>query len=139
MSRSTMQTRSMTRKRKRSPNPTANNNANSNNQNDSNSNEPPTKKQKTSSNNNETKNVNHNNTNSLQVIQLSAYYCCVCKELTSDKIFQCLNGHLICNECYSQLQPCKCPTCRIQMDKLNPIRNRMAEDTLSFRIAKVSI
>merc|ERR1712130_431750 len=55
-------------------------------------------------------------------------------ELSSGQILQCPNGCLICEECYPQIIPCKCPLCRCAMNKTKPIRCRIAERALSLRL-----
>jgi len=98
-----------------------------NSENDSNSNNK-NKKQKTNNA------VNNNNNKRLQLIALSEYFCCVCKDLSCGKIFQCPNGCVICEGCYPKINPCHCPLCRTVMSKHKPIRCRMAEKTLSLRL-----
>lgn len=83
--------------------------------------------------NNKNKRQKRNNT---QLIDLSEYFCCVCKELSTDKILQCPNGCVICGKCYPQINPCICPLCRVTMSKNKPIRCRIAEKTLSLRLVK---
>ena len=52
--------------------------------------------------------------------------CLVCLEIPEVKIFQCHEGHIICELCYPRLDPFVCPMCRMELD-LNPIRNRALE------------
>jgi len=46
----------------------------------------------------------------------------------TDKIYQCKNGHLICEYCISQLEKRECPTCRVSL--ADRIRNLFAEECL---------
>ena len=60
------------------------------NQSESKEQEPPMKKRKISS--------------SAQLSELSEYECCICLELPENKIYQCLEGHLICSDCYPKIK-----------------------------------
>mmetsp|Transcript_1479 Transcript_1479/g.2353 ORF Transcript_1479/g.2353 Transcript_1479/m.2353 type:complete len:344 (-) Transcript_1479:60-1091(-) len=73
-------------------------------------------------------------THRLQLVDLSEYNCCVCKDLSAGKILQCPNGCVICDGCYPRIQPCKCPICRTAMSRNVPIRCRLAEKTLALRL-----
>merc|ERR1712018_867920 len=58
--------------------------------------------------------------------------CPVCLEVPFPprKIFQCSQGHTICDECLSKIEK-KCPTCRESWENTNlPVRNRMAESMI---------
>ena len=52
--------------------------------------------------------------------------------LPSCHIYQCLNGHLICKECYGNMtgRPILCAICRDPMPS-TPIRNRVAEQVIA--------
>ena len=46
--------------------------------------------------------------------------CPICLSIPRSKsktIYQCGNGHVICDKCYSQLKQNKCPTCKGKMFK----------------------
>ena len=64
--------------------------------------------------------------------------CCpVCLDvpLPPKKIFQCSQGHTICDECLSRIEK-RCPTCRESWENTNlPVRNRMAE-SMVFKISR---
>eukprot|EP01084_Bolivina_argentea_P203102 346924_1 len=94
------------------------------------------RKRARSPDNNNTNNKKKKQKTGYELIELAEYFCCVCKELSYDKIFQCPNGCIICPTCYDNLIPCKCPLCRVQMSKNKPIRCRIAERTLSLRVVK---
>jgi len=70
--------------------------------------------------------------------------CPVCFEvpLPPRKIFQCSQGHTICDLCLSKIDK-KCPTCREDWSNSSnlPVRNRMAESMLNnyFRSDQISI
>ena len=55
--------------------------------------------------------------------------CPVCLEEMKPprKIFQCSNGHAICEYCRHHREVTCCPTCRIKFTKKNVIRNILAE------------
>ena len=56
---------------------------------------------------------------------------CLELPLAPKKIFQCSQGHVVCNTCLDKIEK-KCPTCRenwVNMPNL-PARNRMAENML---------
>ena len=69
----------------------------------------------------------------LKLIDLGEYKCCICSRLPLDKVFQCPTGCIICPACYPKLDPCRCPQCRVPMNKNNPIRCRMAESLVLYR------
>jgi len=54
--------------------------------------------------------------------------CPICMENFTDKIYQCKNGHMICEQCISQLEKQECPTCMVSI--VDRIRNRFAEECL---------
>ena len=61
--------------------------------------------------------------------------CCpVCLEvpLPPRKIYQCSQGHAICDECLGKISEKKCPTCRENWENSSnlPVRNRMAESMI---------
>jgi len=59
--------------------------------------------------------------------------CPVCYELPKPPVYRCLNGHIICNMCYSRIS--NCPVCRVLVCKVKPIRNLTAEKFLNdFKI-----
>ena len=98
------------------------------------------------------KNKKRQRIESLQLIELSEYFCCICSELSSGKILQCPNGCLICETwyvfiaiytfhsftpcviSYPKICPMKCPLCRVGMSKTKPIRCRIAEKALASRL-----
>ena len=55
--------------------------------------------------------------------------CRICLEIPPGgaKIFQCLSGHLTCEECLGQLRSERCPTCRTPMPTAERIRCLVAE------------
>ena len=57
--------------------------------------------------------------------------CVVCLEVPNDPpIYQCENGHILCEECYEECLP-SCPTCRIHLEASGSrIRSRIAEKAL---------
>ena len=68
----------------------------------------------------------------------SIFECPVCQYVPyagnqCGNIYQCHNGHLICQECYERLpDPARCPTCREPM-AAPPIRNRAVEQVQQFQ------
>lgn len=66
-------------------------------------------------------------------LEIQNELCCpVCLDvpLPPKKIFQCSQGHTICDECLSRIEK-KCPTCRESWENTNlPVRNRMAESMI---------
>ena len=63
----------------------------------------------------------------------SIFECPVCQYVPyagnrcGNMIFQCHNGHLVCQGCYERLpDPARCPICREEMPE-PPIRNRAVE------------
>ena len=65
------------------------------------------------------------------------YKCTVCLSLPTNKILQCKEGHLICEQCYKRLHKAQsrinnessCPTCKNVYPSI-PIRCRSAEQVL---------
>ena len=61
--------------------------------------------------------------------------CAVCLSIPEDTVMQCQLGHIICAECHLRVciedKPI-CPTCRMPLDPLNPIRNVLAEQTIAL-------
>ncbi|CAF3036169.1 unnamed protein product [Rotaria sp. Silwood2] len=65
--------------------------------------------------------------------------CCICLDLSTLPIFQCINGHLMCASCFNHLlADCKlkdeqttCPNCRCEISKSNCTRNLAVEKTIS--------
>ena len=55
--------------------------------------------------------------------------CPVCLELPKKPIYQCSNGHLICQECYPGMKN-GCPVCQVKLNKEHPIRNLIADDQI---------
>ena len=51
--------------------------------------------------------------------------CPVCYHTLTESVFQCTNGHLICNSCLDQIQNPVCPSCRCDLSE--PIRCRPIE------------
>ena len=67
------------------------------------------------------------------------YQCPVCLELPICKIYQCKEGHLICEDCFIKMQKernllenvfVKCPTCSTNIS-VPPIRCRTAEQVIN--------
>jgi len=54
--------------------------------------------------------------------------CPVCIELPKTPIYQCNNGHLICNSCHPKVK--NCPMCRVYLNQHKPLRNLTAEHIL---------
>lgn len=57
--------------------------------------------------------------------------CPVCFEVPSGEVFQCVDGHVICKECYGHIT--QCPQCRVPFGQ-PPIRNRLMETMLAARM-----
>ncbi|CAF1552737.1 unnamed protein product [Adineta ricciae] len=65
--------------------------------------------------------------------------CCICLDLSTLAMFQCVNGHLMCASCFNHLlADCKlkdeqttCPNCRCEISKSNCTRNLAVEKTIS--------
>lgn len=57
------------------------------------------------------------------------FKCPICFEIPEKEIFQCQNGHTICNKCIKNLT--LCPQCRVSLG-LRKIRNRGLEDLLDL-------
>lgn len=55
--------------------------------------------------------------------------CSVCLEVYGNRIFQCSNGHCICETCYQPIQVCA--ECRAPLSKTQPIRTRALEELLN--------
>lgn len=55
--------------------------------------------------------------------------CPICVEVPEAEIYQCKNGHVICNKCKDQLTVGRCPQCRVafEVDGGDLIRNRVLE------------
>eukprot|EP01084_Bolivina_argentea_P309110 534637_1 len=87
----------------------------SNNHNHNEFNQPPNKKRKLS-----------------PKLDAREYECPVCMELPEGHIIQCQNGHIICTECYYELDNLQCPTCNVKMDK--KIRCIFAEKELALKM-----
>eukprot|EP00808_Paulinella_micropora_P009501 g29655.t1 len=60
--------------------------------------------------------------------------CLVCFDLPPSHIFQCENGHLLCEDCHNKVldsaKP-QCPSCRQKLTRDHPTRNRFAENVLA--------
>jgi len=54
--------------------------------------------------------------------------CPVCIELPKTPVYQCSNGHLICNSCHPKVK--NCPMCRVYLNQHKPLRNLTAEQFL---------
>lgn len=67
-----------------------------------------------------------------------AVTCPICMEMMNKKVFQCTEGHCICEKCYNvirvQRSETKCPTCRVVMDK--PIRCLTVENLFPHLVLK---
>lgn len=65
--------------------------------------------------------------------------CCICLDLSTLPMYQCVNGHLMCASCFNHLlADCKlkdeqttCPNCRCEISKTNCTRNLAVEKTIS--------
>lgn len=69
----------------------------------------------------------HSSNSSDPCIRDGVNECPICNDIYTGKVFQCREGHVICDKCMSLMNvPRKCPTCRLPMDP--PIRNRVLED-----------
>lgn len=71
-----------------------------------------------------------------QLMDLSEYICCICREFPSNQIYQCCKGCLICSDCYPKILDDKCPLCRTFIDIDDPIRCRFAENSLKKRVVE---
>merc|ERR1712150_44462 len=62
-------------------------------------------------------------------------HCIVCFEFpTGGHVYQCKNGHLLCQICLQKiLHQCKpqCPSCRVRLSREHSSRNRFAETVLA--------
>ncbi|CAF1287917.1 unnamed protein product [Adineta steineri] len=93
-------------------------------------NEPPTKK---------CKNISTDKPRLLEERIGSILSCCICLDLSTLAMFQCVNGHLMCASCFNHLlADCKlkdeqttCPNCRCEISKTNCTRNLAVEKTIS--------
>lgn len=56
--------------------------------------------------------------------------CPICFEIPENEIFQCKNGHTICDICSGSVQ--LCPQCRVNLNNENRIRNRALEELLDM-------
>ncbi len=56
--------------------------------------------------------------------------CPVCFEVPEKEIYQCKNGHTICDECSEDMS--LCPQCRVEMGGDNKIRSRALENLLDM-------
>lgn len=59
---------------------------------------------------------------------LKAMQCPICMNTFSADIYQCTAGHAFCASCLSNDSVRQCPTCRVPIDKRNPVRNRVMYD-----------
>lgn len=62
----------------------------------------------------------------LDTFRRSDIECICCYEVMEGAIFQCRNGHCVCEECYGRLGV-SCCVCRVNLGR-DPIRNRLAEE-----------
>eukprot|EP01134_Creolimax_fragrantissima_P005657 CFRG5657T1 len=63
-------------------------------------------------------------------IMTSMLDCCICFTIPEKEIYQCSNGHILCDDCHRTLLASDnsvCPTCRVQMSHTNPTRNLIGE------------
>eukprot|EP01084_Bolivina_argentea_P105069 188075_1 len=70
-------------------------------------------------------------------VKIEELECIVCRELPHDKIYQCVNSHLLCASCYrriSESAQCLCPECRVRMSRSHASRNKLAENYLSAHL-----
>ena len=61
--------------------------------------------------------------------------CGVCLSFPEAEVLQCHSGHILCRECYDRVcheEKPLCPTCRIPLDPLKPVRNVALEQTISL-------
>ncbi len=65
-----------------------------------------------------------------QISDGNDFECPVCFEVPKPplKIFQCSNGHSLCELCLGMLEQMECPMCREDFTVKEPIRNRYLED-----------
>ncbi|ODM89295.1 putative E3 ubiquitin-protein ligase SINA-like 6 [Orchesella cincta] len=60
--------------------------------------------------------------------------CPICLEVPEQEIFQCRNGHVICNLCITKVRGCSiCPQCRVPFGTVR-IRNRLFEEMLDSQV-----
>jgi hypothetical protein len=59
--------------------------------------------------------------------------CTICYDAPDKRIYQCVNGHLVCEECDSKLSDRACPVCRdaYNFGTFKRIRNRSAEQSIA--------
>lgn len=61
--------------------------------------------------------------------------CSVCLSFPEADVLQCISGHILCRDCYGRVasedKP-TCPSCRVALDPAKPIRNVIAEQTISL-------
>ena len=55
--------------------------------------------------------------------------CGVCLALPEGEVHQCNEGHCYCVDCWNQLDPRRCPECRLPLPQVN--RNRAAERAIA--------
>ncbi|ETO07335.1 hypothetical protein RFI_30058 [Reticulomyxa filosa] len=89
----------------------------------------------------------------VDAIAMEELECVICKELPSNHIYQCLNGHFLCRQCNKQLTKTEkkththiykkkkkriresknsiCPVCRVRVSRRAPARNHLAEKYLA--------
>merc|ERR1712048_1092821 len=70
-------------------------------------------------------------------VKIEHLECIVCKELPPNKIYQCVNSHLLCEGCYGRIKQgkqCLCPECRVRMSRREPSRNKLAENYLKAHL-----
>lgn len=67
--------------------------------------------------------------------QMPHLCCTVCMSFPEAHVLQCGSGHILCNLCHERIlheEKPICPTCRMPLDALKPIRNVLAEQTISL-------
>ena len=68
----------------------------------------------------------HNQKDSIQISEedYSALECPVCYSIiiTTENIYQCENGHITCQDCYSKLPSKRCPECRMNLFKTRHLK-----------------
>jgi len=68
--------------------------------------------------------------------EANPHLCCsVCFSFPEGNVLQCGSGHIMCCDCHTRVcaedKP-TCPTCRVSLDPLKPIRNVLAEQTIAL-------
>jgi hypothetical protein len=61
--------------------------------------------------------------------------CSVCLSFPEAEVLQCCAGHIMCKECYERVcheEKPSCPSCREPLDVFKPIRNMLAERSISM-------